>query len=257
MGAVCSLGLALSHAVLDLFYPPQCAVCEKPFLENERAFICDECEEQIERIGQSHVCRCGIPLPETLDLCPRCANSEPVLEQIRSFGWYEEQEDPTPVLSALVKIFKYGGERALASLLASYLDQAGQMVRPLIEQITFVPMHPKNERKRGFNQAELLARELGKLWGIPVVRAVEKIKETEPQASLPHKARRENIRGAFGLAKFALCDSILMVDDVCTTGATLNECGRVLKESGIARVYGLTVARVALSNVELERSEDA
>lgn len=257
MGAVRSLGLALSHAVLDLFYPPHCAVCERPFLEDERAFICGECEGQIERIDQRHLCRCGIPLPDVVGLCPACGSNQPVLEQIRSFGWYEERADPTHVLSALIKIFKYSGERALAPLLASYLDQAGQTVRPLIEQITFVPMHPKAERQRGFNQAELVARELGKLWAIPVVSTLEKTKDTKPQASLLKAARQENIRGAFRLAKFILCDSILIVDDVCTTGATLNECGRMLKESGVARVYGLTVARVAVGNVELERSEDA
>ncbi len=244
------LGRTVTYAVLDLFYPPQCAVCEKSFGEGERAFLCGECEAKIERIDQDHVCRCGIPLPSELDLCPTCSHSEHVLEQIRSFGWYEEREDPAHVLSTLIKILKYEGERALAPLLASYLSEAGQPLRPQIEQITFVPMSPKKERTRGFNQAELLARELGKLWNIPVVCALEKIKETDPQVTLPHKARRDNVRGAFGLAKFPQCASILIVDDVCTTGATLTECARVLKESGIATVSGLTVARTAYQNIE-------
>jgi len=234
------------YAVLDLFYPPHCAVCSVPFSEGERAFLCSDCESKIERMDQSHVCRCGRPLPEVLDLCPQCAaEGGRVFEQIRSFGWYEEREDPNHVLSALIKIFKYGGERALAPLLAKYLDEAGRSLRPQIEQITFVPMRPKDERERGFNQAELLARELGKLWGIPVVRALEKIKDTKSQASLRSRdARRENVQGAFRLAKFIPCASILIVDDIYTTGATLHECARPLKESGIAQLYGLTVARV-------------
>ncbi len=237
-------------AVLDLFYPPHCAVCAAPFQEGERAFLCSDCESKIERIDQSHVCHCGLPLPEVLDLCPWCATeSERVFEQIRSFGWYEEREDPDHVLSALIKIFKYSGERALAPLLAKYLDEAGRLLRPQIEQITFVPMRPKAERERGFNQAELLAHELGKLWGIPVVRALEKIKETKPQASLSHDARRQNVQGAFRLAKFIPCASILIVDDVYTTGATLNECARTLKESGITQLYGLTVARATRKNI--------
>jgi len=240
------------YAVLDLLYPPHCAVCSTPFGEGERAFLCAGCESKIERIDQSHVCRCGRPLPEALDLCPWCAaESERVFEQIRSFGWYEERKDPDHVLSALIKIFKYGGERALAPLLAQYLDEAGRSLRPRIELITFVPMRPKDERERGFNQAELLARELGKLWGIPVVRALEKIKDTKSQASLrSHDERRENIRGAFGLAKFISCASILIVDDVYTTGSTLNECAQVLQESGLERVYGLTVARRVQKNIE-------
>ncbi len=238
------------YAVVDLFYPPHCAVCSAPFGEGERAFLCSDCESRIERIDQTHVCRCGLPLPEVLDLCPQCATEgERVFEQIRSFGWYEEREDPDHVLSALIKIFKYGGERALAPLLAKYLDEAGRSLRPQIEQITFVPMRPKAERERGFNQAELLARELGKLWGIPVVRALEKIKDTKPQASLSHDARQENIRGAFRLAKFIPCASILIVDDVYTTGATLHECARTLKESGMTQIYGLTVARATRKNI--------
>ncbi len=239
----------VAYAVLDLFYPPHCAVCQEPFRDGERAFLCSTCEAKIERIDQSHLCRCGIPLPEVIDLCPSCAQSERVLEEMRSFGWYEEREAPHHVLSVLIKIFKYGGERALLPLLASYLDQAGQPLRPLIEQITFVPMYPKKERQRGFNQAELLARQLGKLWDVPVVRALEKIKDTEPQASLPYERRRENIRGAFGLAKFPPCASILIVDDVFTSGATLTECAQVLKQSSVERVYGLTVARRARENI--------
>ncbi|MCS7198099.1 MAG: ComF family protein [Candidatus Bipolaricaulota bacterium] len=239
-----SLSSAVAYSVLDLFYPPHCAVCERPFLDNERAFLCRECDTKIERIDQSHVCRCGIPLPKVLDLCPSCAQSERVFEQIRSFGWYEEH-DEDQVLSALIKIFKYGGERALTPLLAGYLVEAGESLRPWIEQITFVPMTRKKEHERGFNQAELLARELGRLWKIPVVRALEKVKETKPQASLPYKARRENVRGAFRLAKFPPCASILIVDDVCTSSATLSECAQVLKDGGVERVYGLTVARAA------------
>lgn len=244
-----TVGSAVAYAVLDLFYPPHCAVCEEPFGDGERAFLCGECAARIERIDQSHLCCCGVPLPESLDLCPACARSERILEQIRSFGWYEEREDPHHVLSTLIKLLKYGGERALAPLLAQYLNEAGQPLRPLVGQITFVPMYPKKERERGFNQAELLARELGKLWDIPVVRALEKTKETKPQASLPREARHENVRGAFGLAKFPPCASILIVDDVCTTGATLSECARVLLESGIERVYALTVARATVGNV--------
>ncbi|MCI2430666.1 ComF family protein [Candidatus Acetothermia bacterium] len=235
----------VAEATRDLLYPPHCAVCERPFLEDERLFLCAECEAKIERIDQRHVCRCGAPLPDVLDLCPECAQSERVLVQVRSFGWYEEREDPDHVLSTLIKIFKYNGERALVPLLAGYLDEAGQSLRPLVEQITFVPMWPRDERERGFNQAELLARELGQLWGIPVVAALEKIKKTEPQASLPRSERQKNLENAFGLAKFTPCASILIVDDVCTTGATLRECGQVLKESGIESIYGLTLARAA------------
>lgn len=248
------LGRAV-YAVLDLFYPPHCAVCASPFEDSERIFLCHECDAKIERIDQSHVCHCGVPLPEVIDLCPSCAQDERVLEQVYSFGWYEEREDPHHVLSTLIKIFKYGGERALAPLLASYLAEAGEPLRPRVEQITFVPIYHEDERQRGFNQAELLARELGKLWDIPVVRALKKIKKTKPQASLSHEARRENIRGAFRLAKFTPCASILIVDDVYTTGATLSECAQVLMESGIATVYGLTVARAAQKNIV--RAEDA
>lgn len=236
----------VAEAALDLLYPPHCAVCERPFGENERAFLCGECEVQIERVAQSHLCRCGLPLPEGLDLCYECAACPRAFDLVRSFGWYEEQK----VLSTLIKIFKYGGERALAPLLANYLSQTGAALRSAVEQITFVPMRPKDERQRGFNQAELFARELGKLWDLPTVRALEKIKETKPQASLKGAERLTNLHGAFGLANSPQCATILIVDDVYTSGATMEECSRVLKRAGgYEFVYGLTLARVPQSNM--------
>jgi len=82
------------------------------------------------------------------------------------------------------------------------------------------------------------------------VRALEKIKDTKQQVGLSRKERRENVQGAFRLAKFTPCASILIVDDVYTTGATLNECAQALQESGLDRVYGLTVARRTQKNIE-------
>ncbi len=237
----------VAEAALDLLYPPHCAVCEQPFFE-ERAFVCNECETKIERIEQSHVCRCGVPLPEVIDLCPECGTRDLALAQVRSFGWYEERENPHHVLSKLIKIFKYGGERALVPLLAGYLDEAGRQLRSVAELLTFVPMRPKAERQRGFNQAELLAGELGRRWNLPVVCALEKTKDTEPQARLSHAERQTNLAGAFRLANSISCASILLVDDVCTTGATLRECAKVLQTAGAARVYALTVARASLGD---------
>lgn len=219
--------------------------------------MCSDCEARIERIDRTDLCRCGLPLAEGLDLCYNCAARPRAFDLVRSFGWYEETDDTDRVLSSLIKTFKYGGESALAPLLAQYLAQAGASLRASIASIdsigaiTFVPMRPKDERRRGFNQAELLGRELGRLWNIPTVRALEKIKETEPQASLKGAKRLANLHGAFGLANSSLCATILIVDDVYTTGATLEECSRVLKAGGYERVYGLTLARVSQDRISL------
>ena len=110
-----------------------------------------------------------------------------------------------------------------------------------------VPIHKNRKRKRGFNQAEVLANHLGKICGIPVLNALERIKNTESQTKLTREERKQNIVGAFMLAKNMEAhidkQALILIDDVCTTSATLEECARVLKEAGAREVLALTALR--------------
>jgi len=114
------------------------------------------------------------------------------------------------------------------------------------EALTFVPMTRDGLCKRGFNQAELLARELGRLAGLPVIAALRKTRRTEDQTKLKLSERKENVRGAFAPCQPASAERIMLVDDVYTTGATAEECSAALRAAGYKEVYVLTVARSCL-----------
>ncbi len=115
----------------------------------------------------------------------------------------------------------------------------------LLDLLTPVPLHPRRYAERGYNQSELLARELGAQLGIPMMCCLVRRRETQSQAGLNATARRSNVRGAF---EFAGSESIVglrigIIDDVCTTGATLEDCARALCDAGCAVVWGIAVAR--------------
>ena len=160
---------------------------------------------------------------------------------LRSFGAYDAE------LRALIVLLKYNGVRSLAVPLASWLALAAQQCPALLEvdALVPVPLYPARQRARGFNQAELLARQLSRWTKRPMETGwLARIKDTPSQTGLTPAQRVENVRGAFAAATKLDTARILLLDDVCTTGATLNACARALKQAGAERVNTLTVARV-------------
>jgi competence protein ComFC len=230
--------------MLKLLYPPHCYLCSSPI---EDGHLCPACFAGLPRPApEGPLCaRCGAPLgdPE-VDLCEECAGRPWFFEQARSFGFYEGG------LAELIKGLKFGGERALARELARYLLEAGEGLLTQAEALTYVPLTSGKLRQRGFNQAELLARELGKLADLPVIPALVKVRETADQTALKSWGRWENVRGAFAPSGEPLCARLLLVDDVYTTGATAEECSRALREGGYEEVYVLTVARAGRKEAE-------
>lgn len=223
--------------VLDLLYPPHCAICEKSLEAHE--FICAECLTQIERVNPPF-CRCGCAIHESMDICSDCASRLWYFDQARSYGYYDEEN----VLGKLIKAFKYGGERALVGPLTDFLVEISAEFRSQLEAVTFIPMTRRKERERGFNQAELLAREFAKRLKVPAVAALEKVRETPPQASLSGPERLTNLEEAFQLASQPQCANIVLIDDVVTTGATIETASRALSEGGYEKIFVLTLARV-------------
>ncbi len=244
-----------AHDALFLLYPPRCPLCET---RSEGAFVCSECFDQLERLEPPGCARCGEPLlpkgtqaseqEQMRDLCDRCGTQRVPFERARAYGPYEGR------LARLIQLYKYGGERALARVLASSLYELLQAERLTqeIDGITFVPMSRKRQRERGFNQAELLARRLGRLTRKPVFSALHKVQETKPQEALSRAERLQNLKGAFASHGQARYESVLLVDDVYTTGATAWECAQALKEAGYERVYVLTVARTPAPSLQAQ-----
>jgi ComF family protein len=177
------------------------------------------------------------PLDET-GRCALCRMGLRGFDAVYSYGSYEG------TLRQLVHLFKYGGVRPLAGTFGKFLAQALPR-ETAFDVIVPMPLHWFKQWQRGFNQSDILAREIGKKWNRPVRNVIRRKKATRPQAGLTNAKRRANVSGAFKVARGRSLTGmrVLLVDDVVTTGATASACARVLKRAGAAHVALLALAR--------------
>ncbi|MGH9804393.1 MAG: ComF family protein [Candidatus Acidiferrales bacterium] len=212
-----------------------------------RVPVCPACLGRVRPLELVAFCdRCQRPLSSAIGateptLCGACRMEETDFDRLRSFGAYDAE------LRALIVLLKYSAVRPLARPLGSWLVRAAQQCPALLEvdAVVPVPLYPARQGSRGFNQAELLARELCRWVRLPVeARWLRRVKDTPSQAGLTPVQRLDNVRGAFAAARKLDTARILLLDDVCTTGATLGACARALRQAGAEQVNALTVARV-------------
>jgi ComF family protein len=237
------------QSLLDLIYPPYCLRCYKSLIHQPNKFICPECLKSAseKRTDLQNIClKCGMFLGphsgQKLD-CPSCRTMRLTFKRNLAFGSYDG------VLKDLILIYKYGREKVLSETLAKWLVERLTPEKDIISQINLivpVPLTKSRQKKRGFNQSELLALYLSKQFFIPVSRNnLIRIKETPAQASLSRAERIQNLRDAFEVRKPAEFKdkNILLIDDVLTTGATADEISRLLKQAGAHSVHTLVLAR--------------
>lgn len=231
-----------ADAVLSVLLAPSCAACGRLLEEPTRGPVCVPCWRAVPFITPPVCDVCGDPLAGwrtaavERERCARCRRAPRAIDRGRAVGVYDGS------LRAIVHALKYDGRRSLARPLATLMcrQSAG-----LLEGATCavpVPLHARRRRERGFNQAADLARHLG----LPVAHALRRCRATPTQTSLPAAQRHRNVRDAFvltALGRQLARATIVLVDDVSTTGATLDACARALKEGGVAEVRALTVAR--------------
>ncbi len=169
-------------------------------------------------------------------------------DTVYTFGSYEE------TLRELIHLFKYQKMRPLARPLGALLARAIPREQRF-DLIIPMPLHWRKRWSRGFNQSELLAKEIARRWGVPVAKAVRRVKATAPQAGLTHAKRRINMQAAFAIRKGTDLRGlrVLLIDDVVTTGATASACAKVLKRAGAGHVAVAAVARTD-RRISLERS---
>jgi competence protein ComFC len=220
--------------LIDLILPPRCGGCRRV-----GAWLCERCRAKIRRLEEPLCRRCGVELPSTSRTCG-CRTRLRSLTRLRSAVAYEG-----PVEHA-VRRFKYEGWRHLAEPLAQLLAERLVVEGVAARWVVAVPLHPARMRQRGFNQADLLSRELRRrlvLGAPPGVLA--RTRETPPQVGHDRRWRLSNVRDAFAWHGDDLMgESILIVDDVATTGATLDACASALRAAGSGPVTGVSVARV-------------
>ena len=230
-------------AVLSVVLAPSCAACDELLDHPTRGAVCERCWQSILPLTPPLCDRCGDPLPTwrsisiPLALCPRCRRTRRLVDRARAIGPYDG------ALRAIVHALKYEGRRSLAKPLGALMRHRGAGLLEGAGSVVPVPLHPSRRRERGFNQAVDLAGHLG----VPVVAALRRIRATSTQTGLPAARRHRNVRGAFALTRAGgtlAGATVVLVDDVSTTGATLDACARVLKQAGVLEVRALTAARV-------------
>jgi ComF family protein len=225
-----------------LIYPPRCSFCRSPLADQGRAVLCPDCERELRWIVDPQCPCCGLPYPPggSSHLCGDCLLRPPFYDQARAVVVYQGQ------VTGAIQRFKYRKEYLLSGALG-WLGNRLKGEKPDFDTLIPVPLHPKRLRERGFNQALLLSRTLEDIPSKKIKpRLLKRIRHTPPQVRLDPDERRQNVRGAFEIDTPGVVrgKDILLVDDVFTTGATVNECARVLKKAGAGRVSVYTLARV-------------
>ncbi len=240
----------LGH-LLNFVYPPRCAACGRRFGLEAGYRVCARCLARTELLHEPLCVVCGGPLDpgaagETL--CARCTEAKPAFARARSIARYRSSaEDDRRSLPALIRRHKYGLDQSLDKALAEVLGPVLPYSAADLDVVVPVPLHRRRLWWRGFNQAALLASSVALMLGRPLVIGVlVRSKATAPQTSKDHDQRRRNVSRAFAVRRPDRIKEqrVLVVDDVMTTGATVDECARVLLRAGARRVDVLTLARV-------------
>ena len=223
----------------DLLFPPRCVLCDE-VISPEEGGCCEECRPKLKYIGDPWCLKCGAPVAAAEDsLCASCKVRNHVFTAGRALYEY-------PSVRTSIYRFKYSGRaeyaefygREMAEKLKSQLDKW----QP--DGLVPIPLHAGRERKRGYNQAERLARAIGRYCGIPVFdRLVVRKHKTRPMKELNVKERQNNLKKAFIIAQDVVkLKRPVLVDDIYTTGATMDSVAKLLLERGAMEVYTLTLA---------------
>ena len=240
--------MAAGDALISILFPGDCRICGQLLADSRRAPICDDCFRSFQRIPQPSCEICGRPLPglagkegEPL-LCPACHDRTYAFDRARSFAVYEG-----PLVRAIL-LLKFEQIEPLGRWFADRLAELVQSEQESFKAdvVVPVPLHRQRERERGYNQAALLSKPLAKRLRLPHKAVLLMRTRARPDKRiLSLEERWESVRGAFATRPGSQVDNlrVLLVDDVLTTGATLDACARALREAGAKSVMALTVAR--------------
>ncbi len=231
------------ESFLEILYPEKntCFICDKYDKEIKDKYICCNCNKKLERLTGNLCKKCSKPINnDTTHLCNECKKDTKFFETVKSPLKY------TGLVKKSIYDFKYYDKtyyyKLFGSILLDYMVNNNYMDFDLIIPI---PLHKSKLRSRGYNQSELIAKFLSVKTNIKYSNCVKRIKKTNVQNQLSKIKRRQNIKNAFLLTNLHIINNkrILLIDDIYTTGSTINECSKLLIENGAHSVYGLTIAR--------------
>ena len=227
----------LPKTVKNLLYPENitCDLCGEDLRAESRYNLCGKCIEKLPFIEGNICLNCGVSIDNEAQYCDRCQNNSSVFKINRAPLIYDGSARD------MVHALKFGGKKYLVKTIGAMMADAFLKYQMEGEIIVPVPMTEKDEKKRGFNQAELIAYEVGARLNIPVLPALKKVKHTAVQKELSGKDRAENLSKAFEVVYPQVKDrKILLIDDIFTTGATANECSKALLKGKCKEVSVLT-----------------
>jgi ComF family protein len=216
----------MREKLASLLFGGSCFVCRGA----ARALLCAQCAAELPRLERPLCPRCALESPGGA-LCGRCLAESPAYDATQAALAYDFPAD------ALVHALKFRGELALAPLLAGLL--ADKVRGERVDHVVPVPLSAARLRRRGYNQAVEIARHLGKV----DIGLCERTRDAPPQMELPYAERQRNVRGAFCCTRTLIGAKVAVVDDVMTTGATLEEMARTLKAAGAVQVVNWVIAR--------------
>lgn len=230
--------------IFTLFLPYSCPGCKKPV----RQPVCPDCEKSIKYIVEPFCRLCGRQLPPGARSglgCRECDESPPLFDGARAVFPY------TGPVTEIIKRFKFRKNFVMGDYLRTAIGTAINKEKDFFgafgvpDIIAPVPLHFIRRMGRGFNQSEYLAESVSAVIDVKIVHCIKRGRNTKPQSLLPKEKRIQNIRGAFKvvLPEVVAGRRVLLIDDVMTTGATVNECSRVLKDAGAEAVFVLTAAK--------------
>lgn len=223
-----------SQTLFDLLFPQSCVHCQ-----TSDSWLCQTCYNSIPFITTTVCNYCGTPVSSSF--CRQCDNhSLQYIDGIRSAAYFEDNP-----LRTAIHALKYRNHKAIAQELADILANTYRYYQLQADVIIPIPLHNSRVKERGYNQSELLAHKLSDALKIPVnTKITRRIRKTRTQMTLGVEERRQNVHGAFACqGKQLTHQRVLLIDDVCTTGSTLDSCAAALKSAGAVSVWGLTLAK--------------
>jgi ComF family protein len=223
----------LADSLLNFVFPPVCGACKKA-----GSLICENCQNQLQWVQKPLCARCGRPVPTATDCCSVCQERPLPLKQIRAAVLFAH-----PV-SKLIHNLKYNGAFALAKPLAQMMADAWSCWQLPIDLVMPIPLHAERQRKRGYNQSTLLMRDFCSTVALSYAEeGLQRARFTTPQVGLSAVERLKNVEDAFVTKIDVRGKHILLIDDVCTTGATMAAAATALHAAGARTVSGYCVAR--------------